>query len=106
MQNRPAGMVKDPWPADTYGIGRTDDWGAAYAERKEIYDLVRDAKITGFAIVSGDRHAFCSTPSIVRGCLSLFGFGTRTSRNFNSAGGFPPSYDLPASRAIIASSEK
>ena len=24
----------------------------------EIYDLVRDAKITGFAIVSGDRHSF------------------------------------------------
>ena len=58
MQNLPAGMVKDPWPSDTYGIGRTDDYGAAYAERKEIYDLVRDAKITGFAIVSGDRHAF------------------------------------------------
>ena len=31
---------------------------AAYSERKEIYDLVRDAKITGFAIVSGDRHSF------------------------------------------------
>ena len=31
---------------------------AAYAERAEIYDLVRDAKITGFAIVSGDRHSF------------------------------------------------
>ncbi|HKP70337.1 MAG TPA: alkaline phosphatase D family protein [Pyrinomonadaceae bacterium] len=58
MQNLPAGMTKNPWPADTYGIGRTDDFGAAYAERKEIYDLVRDAKITGFAIVSGDRHAF------------------------------------------------
>jgi len=58
MQNLPAGMVKNPWPGDTYGIGRTDDYGAAYAERKEIYDLVRDAKITGFAIVSGDRHAF------------------------------------------------
>lgn len=58
MQNLPAGMVKNPWPADTYGIGRTDDWGAAYAERNEIYDLVREAKITGFTIVSGDRHAF------------------------------------------------
>ena len=30
----------------------------AYRERAEIYDLVRDAKITGFAIVSGDRHSF------------------------------------------------
>jgi alkaline phosphatase D len=58
LQNLPAGMAKNPWPADTYGIGRTDDYGAAYAERKEIYDLVRDAKITGFAIVSGDRHSF------------------------------------------------
>ena len=57
-QNLPAGMVKKPWPPDTYAIFRTDDWGAAYAERKEIYDLVRDAKITGFAIVSGDRHSF------------------------------------------------
>ena len=27
-------------------------------ERGEIYDLVRDSKITGFAIVSGDRHSF------------------------------------------------
>jgi alkaline phosphatase D len=34
------------------------DYGTAYAERAEIYDLVRDSKITGFAIVSGDRHTF------------------------------------------------
>jgi len=54
----PPEMVKTAWPADTYAISRTDDWGAAYAERGEIYDLVRDAKITGFAIVSGDRHSF------------------------------------------------
>jgi alkaline phosphatase D len=58
LQNLPAGMVKNPWPADTYGMASTYDYGAAYAERKEIYDLVRDAKITGFAIVSGDRHSF------------------------------------------------
>jgi len=58
LQNLPPGMSKNVWPADTYGIARTDDYGAAYAERKEIYDLVRDAKITGFAIVSGDRHSF------------------------------------------------
>ena len=36
----------------------TGDWGATYHERGEIYDLVRDARITGFAIVSGDRHSF------------------------------------------------
>jgi alkaline phosphatase D len=57
-QNLPAGMVEKPWPADTYAVGDLHDYGAAYAERKEIYDLVRSAKITGFAIVSGDRHSF------------------------------------------------
>ena len=54
----PASMVAKQWPANTFGIFRTDDWGAAYHERGEIYDLVRDAKITGFGIVSGDRHSF------------------------------------------------
>ena len=34
------------------------DYGTASCERAEIYQLVRDAKITGFAIVSGDRHSF------------------------------------------------
>ncbi|HRH43800.1 MAG TPA: alkaline phosphatase D family protein [Pyrinomonadaceae bacterium] len=58
LQNLPAGMVKNAWPADTYGMSHSYDYGGAYAERKEIYDLVRDAKITGFAIVSGDRHSF------------------------------------------------
>ena len=58
LHNLPPEMVKNPWPSDTYGISRTDDWGAAYAERGEIYDLIRDRRITGFAIVSGDRHSF------------------------------------------------
>jgi alkaline phosphatase D len=58
LQNLPFGMVKNPWPADTYGMAGSNDYGAAYAERQEIYDLVREAKITGFAIVSGDRHSF------------------------------------------------
>jgi alkaline phosphatase D len=58
LQNLPSGMVKNPWPSDTYGMANSYDFGAAYAERKEIYDLVRNAKITGFAIVSGDRHSF------------------------------------------------
>jgi alkaline phosphatase D len=58
LQNLPPGMTKNPWSADTYGMAGSNDFGAAYAERKEIYDLVRDAKITGFAIVSGDRHSF------------------------------------------------
>jgi len=54
----PTSMVAKSWPANTFGILRTDEWGAAYHERGEIYDLVRDARITGFAIVSGDRHSF------------------------------------------------
>ena len=57
-QNLPAGMVEKPWPADTYAQFGSNDYGSAYSERKEIYDLVREAKITGFAIVSGDRHSF------------------------------------------------
>ena len=57
-ENIPTSMVEKRWPANTFGILRTDEWGAAYHERGEIYDLVRDAKITGFAIVSGDRHSF------------------------------------------------
>ena len=57
-ENIPASMVDKKWPAGTFGILRTDEWGAAYHERGEIYDLIRDAKITGFGIVSGDRHSF------------------------------------------------
>jgi len=57
-ENIPASMVEKKWPANSFGILRTDEWGAAYHERGEIYDLIRDAKITGFGIVSGDRHSF------------------------------------------------
>jgi alkaline phosphatase D len=46
-----------PWPGG-FAILGGGDYGTAYAERAEIYDLVRDAGITGFAIVSGDRHSF------------------------------------------------
>lgn len=54
----PANMAKTPWPKDTFAVLRSDDWGAAYHERGEIYDLVKAKGITGFAIVSGDRHSF------------------------------------------------
>jgi alkaline phosphatase D len=57
-QNLPAGLTKESWPPDSYASFGGGDYGTAYAERAEIYDLVRDAKITGFAIVSGDRHSF------------------------------------------------
>jgi alkaline phosphatase D len=58
-QNLPPGLTKESWPKDGgYGNLGSPDYGNAYAERAEIYNLVRDAKITGFAIVSGDRHSF------------------------------------------------
>lgn len=57
-QNLPAGLTKESWPPNAYASLGGGDYGTAYAERTEIYHLVRDAKITGFAIVSGDRHAF------------------------------------------------
>jgi alkaline phosphatase D len=57
-QNLPPGLTKESWPANTYASAGGGDYGTAYAERAEIYDVVRDAKITGFAIVSGDRHSF------------------------------------------------
>jgi len=55
-QNLPAGLTV-PWPAGYASMGGADH-SSAYVERGEIYDLVRDAKITGFAIVSGDLHSF------------------------------------------------
>jgi alkaline phosphatase D len=56
-QNLPAGLLPKPWPAG-FANNSPNDYGCAWAERGEIYDLVRDAKIAGFAIVSGDRHSF------------------------------------------------
>ena len=57
-QNLPAGMTK-PWPGAGYAcFGGGGDWSTCYSERKEIYDAVRSAGITGFVTVSGDRHSF------------------------------------------------
>lgn len=55
-QNLPPEVIK-PWPGG-FAILGAGDYGTAYNERTEIYDLVRDAGITGFAVVSGDRHSF------------------------------------------------
>jgi alkaline phosphatase D len=55
-QNLPPGLTV-PWPAGYASMGGADH-SSAYVERGEIYDLVREAKITGFAIVSGDLHSF------------------------------------------------
>jgi alkaline phosphatase D len=55
-QNLPSGLTKT-WPSGYASFGG-GDFGSAYVERGEIYDFVRDSKITGFAIVSGDLHSF------------------------------------------------
>jgi alkaline phosphatase D len=57
-QNLPAGLTPTPWPGAGYAGFGGGDHSAAYMERSEIYDLVRDAGITGFATVAGDRHSF------------------------------------------------
>jgi alkaline phosphatase D len=56
-QNIPAGMTI-PWPGSGYAGAGGGDLGAAYVERAEIYDAVRDAGVTNFVTVSGDRHSF------------------------------------------------
>ncbi len=56
-QNLPPGLGK-PWPGAGYATFTGNDWSTAYTERAEIYDFVHRHKITGFATVAGDRHAF------------------------------------------------
>ena len=56
-QNLPAGLTT-PWPGAGYAGFGGGDYSGAYVERAEIYDLVWDAGITGFATVAGDRHSF------------------------------------------------
>ncbi|KFN43920.1 alkaline phosphatase D family protein [Arenimonas oryziterrae] len=55
-QNLPPGIGM--WKGKGYGLMSVYDWGSMFSERAEIYDTVRDAGITGFAIVAGDRHSF------------------------------------------------
>lgn len=57
-QNLPAGLTREAWPRETYGLVTAGDYCTAFAERSELYDFVRESRITGFAIVSGDRHSF------------------------------------------------
>ena len=57
-ENLPAGFTKKPWPKGSFANLGGGDHGSAWVERSEIYDVVRDGGITGFAIVSGDRHSF------------------------------------------------
>ena len=55
-QNLPAGLTKDKWPGKDYGTFGGGDFSGAFSERAEIYDTVRDHKLSGFVIISGDRH--------------------------------------------------
>ena len=58
-QNLPAGGAGARWPGKGYAcFGGGGDYGTAYSERAEIYNAVRDGRITGFVTVSGDRHSF------------------------------------------------
>jgi alkaline phosphatase D len=57
FQNLPPGLTKS-WPGAGYADGGGGDWSGCITERAEVYDFVRDHKISGFATVSGDRHSF------------------------------------------------
>ena len=57
-QNLPEGLVPVKWPGKDFGVFPGVDFSGAFAERAEIYDLVRDHKVSGFVTVSGDRHSF------------------------------------------------
>lgn len=57
-EHLPAGTTKKPWPAGSFANIGGRDHGSTWNERTQIYELVRDEKISGFAIVSGDRHSF------------------------------------------------
>jgi alkaline phosphatase D len=56
-QNLPSGLTRS-WPGAGYAGFGGGDHSAAYVERAEIYDFVRDQRIAGFVTVAGDRHSF------------------------------------------------
>jgi alkaline phosphatase D len=55
-QNLPDGSPA--WGGAGFASLGGGDWSTLMTERNEIFDAVRDAGVTGFAIVAGDRHAF------------------------------------------------
>jgi alkaline phosphatase D len=57
-QNLPAGLVPSAWPGAGYGSMGAGDFGVAPYERGQIYDFVREHRITGFTTVCGDKHSF------------------------------------------------
>ena len=56
-QNLPPGAGL-AWPGAGFATFGGGGWSGCLTERAEIYDLVRDEGITGFAVVAGDRHSF------------------------------------------------
>jgi alkaline phosphatase D len=56
-QSLPPGLTR-PWPSAGYAGFGGGDHSTAYVERAEMYDFVRDRRITGFVTVAGDRHSF------------------------------------------------
>ena len=57
-QNLPQGLGAK-WPGAGYAcFGGGGDYSTAYRERSEIYDAIREAGISNFVSVSGDRHSF------------------------------------------------
>jgi alkaline phosphatase D len=60
LQNLPPGLTA-PWAGAGYAASAgsaPSDYGTAYSERAQIYEVIAREKITGFATVSGDRHSF------------------------------------------------
>jgi len=56
-QNLPPGLAP-PWPGKGFACFGGGDFSGAPSERAELYDFVRDARVSGFTVVSGDRHSF------------------------------------------------
>ncbi len=56
-QNLPEGITKK-WRGAGYAAFAGIDFGNAFSERGEICDFIEQHGITGFAVLSGDRHSF------------------------------------------------
>ena len=60
-QNLPPSLTAT-WPGEGFAAFEANmgagDHSTSYVERSEIYDFIRDRKISGFATVAGDRHSF------------------------------------------------
>jgi alkaline phosphatase D len=57
LRELPSGMGA-PWPGAGHATLGGTDWTGYRTERGEIFDFVKRRGLTGFAIVSGDRHSF------------------------------------------------